>query len=111
MFVCITVFCGIYVVHGLLKELEYEIYMFVCAAAFVLLYCIVEYIANASRRSDIKLVVFCMFLKASLALSVICLLHLSGVIMHSHSSAWMFFKSEWFILYGSINAGLKKDTI
>ena len=57
MFVCIAVFCGIYVVHGLLKELEYEIYMFVCAAAFVLLYCIVEYIVYTSHRSEIKLVI------------------------------------------------------
>ena len=49
--------------HGLLKELEYEIYMFVCAATFVLLYCIVEYIVSKSRRSEIKLVCF-MFYKA-----------------------------------------------
>jgi len=62
VFVCVAVFCGVYVVHGLLKELEYEIYMFVCAAAFVLLYCIVEYIVNTSHRSQIKLVIF-VFLK------------------------------------------------
>jgi len=56
--ICVySVFCGIYVVHGLLKELQYEIYMFVCAAAFVLLYCIVEYIVNTSHRSEIKLVI------------------------------------------------------
>jgi len=58
--VCLAVFCSVYIVHGLLKELKYEIYMFVCAAAFVLLYCIVEYIVNKSRRSDIKLVMFCL---------------------------------------------------
>jgi len=58
---CVTVFCGVYVLHGLLKELKYEVYMFVCAAAFVLLYCIVEYIVNVSRRSEIKLVMFHVF--------------------------------------------------
>ena len=61
--VCIVAFCSVYVVHGLLKELKYEVYMFACAAAFVLLYCIVEYIVNSSRRSQIKLVIFCVFLK------------------------------------------------
>lgn len=55
---CIAVFCGVYIVHGLLKELKYEIYMFVCAAAFVLLYCIIEYIVNKSHRTEIKLVNF-----------------------------------------------------
>ena len=56
MRVCVAVFCSVYIVHGLLKELKYEIYMFVCATAFVLLYCIVEYIVNKSNRSDIKMV-------------------------------------------------------
>jgi len=53
-----AVFCGVYVVHGLLKELKYEIYMFAFAATFVLLYCIVEYIANESQRTEIKEVTF-----------------------------------------------------
>jgi len=56
---CVAVCCGVYVVHGLIKELKYEIYVFVCAAAFVLVYCIVEYSVNKSHRTQIKLVMFC----------------------------------------------------
>jgi len=56
-------------VHGLLKELKYEIYMFVCAAAFVLLYCIIEYIFNKSHRTEIKLVMFYFFF------SSVCFFH------------------------------------
>lgn len=59
--VYVAVFCGVYVVHGLLKELKYEVYMFVCAAAFVLLYCIVEYVVNKSHRNELKLVLFYVF--------------------------------------------------
>ena len=58
-FASVAVFCGIYVSHGLLKELKSEIYMFVCAAAFVLLYCIVEYVVNNSHHNQIKLVMLC----------------------------------------------------
>jgi len=63
--VCVAVFCAFYIFHGLLKELKYEIYMFIYAAAFVLLYCIIEYILKPSHRSEIKLVMFVTFQKLS----------------------------------------------
>ena len=56
MFNVHAVFCLVYIFNGLLKEIEYEIYMFICAAAFVIVYCIVEYIAKPGNRKEIKLV-------------------------------------------------------
>lgn len=51
-----SLFCLVYVINGLLKELQYEIYMFICAATFIIFYCIVEYIVKPDRHNDLKLV-------------------------------------------------------
>jgi hypothetical protein len=51
-----SAFCLFYVIHGLLKELQFEIYMFIFAAIFILGYCIIEYAVESSHRNRIKMV-------------------------------------------------------
>lgn len=57
-----SAFCLFYVVHGLLKELQYEIYVLILAILVVLVYCIIEYTVNTEGHSRIKearLIVVC----------------------------------------------------
>lgn len=57
-----TAFCLFYVVHGLLKELQYEIYVLILAILVVLVYCIIEYTVNTEGHSRIKEVTCMLFL-------------------------------------------------
>ena len=52
----ISVFCVFYVVHGVLKELKYELFAFIGAVTVVTMYCIINYAIQASSRNTIKLV-------------------------------------------------------
>ncbi|XP_048741786.1 uncharacterized protein LOC125655506 [Ostrea edulis] len=49
-------FCIFYVLHGLLREKKYELYVLILAVLVVLVYCVVEYIVNVRGRSTLKLV-------------------------------------------------------
>lgn len=51
-----SVFCLFYVIHGLLKELRYEIFILILATCVVFFYCIIEYIINGDHHNTIKLV-------------------------------------------------------
>ena len=42
--------------HGVLREREFELYAFVAAILVVLVYCVIEYIVNAPGRNTVKLV-------------------------------------------------------
>ncbi|KAL5013254.1 hypothetical protein ScPMuIL_007524 [Solemya velum] len=50
-------FCLFYVIHGVLREREYELYVLIIAILVVLVYCIVEYaFLNVNGRTTVKLV-------------------------------------------------------
>lgn len=60
MYFC-AAFCLFYVVHGLLKELQYEIYVLILAILVVLVYCIIEYAVNIEGHTKIKEVMLFLF--------------------------------------------------
>ena len=45
-----------YVLHGTLKEKEFEIYVYIGAILFILSYCVLEYILNNEGQTKVKLV-------------------------------------------------------
>lgn len=50
-------FCTFYMLHGVLRERAYELYVFIIAILVVLVYCIVEYaFLNVEGRTTVKLV-------------------------------------------------------
>ena len=52
----VTGFCLFYVFHGVLKELQHEVYVFICATIVVFFYIVINYIVNVEKRNNIKLV-------------------------------------------------------
>ncbi|XP_064605138.1 uncharacterized protein LOC135470248 [Liolophura sinensis] len=50
-------FCTFYMLHGVLRERAYELYVFIIAILVVLVYCIIEYaFLNVEGRTTVKLV-------------------------------------------------------
>ncbi|KAK2146884.1 hypothetical protein LSH36_580g00024 [Paralvinella palmiformis] len=48
-------FCAFYVVHGILREKEFELYVYIGAILFILTYCVLEYAINVFGHTPIKL--------------------------------------------------------
>lgn len=67
-------FVAFYVLHGVLRERKYELYVQIVAILVILIYCIVEYAVKSENRSVVKLVrliLACVFAPPNILLSVL----------------------------------------
>ncbi|XP_013418695.1 uncharacterized protein LOC106179543 isoform X2 [Lingula anatina] len=84
------VFCTFYVVHGLFREREFELYAFIAATLVVVVYCITEYAVNVAGHSNpIKLP----------RLIVSCALALPNIVL-----AWMVARDFGFLAFRIVGA-------
>lgn len=69
-----ALFVAFYVLHGVLRERKYELYVQIAAILVILLYCIVEYAVRSQNRTTVKLVrlvIACVFAPPNIILSVL----------------------------------------
>lgn len=99
-----SAFCLFYVVHGLLKELRYEIYVLILATCVVFFYCVIEYIVNSGSRTDVKearLIVACVMAPINVSLAVKVAYDFGWlefrILGASQSMLWMYRQACWFL--------------
>lgn len=97
-------FCLFYVIHGLLKELRYEIYVLILATLVVFLYCIIEYIVNSGNRTGVKtarLIVACVMAPVNVSLAVKVAYDFGWlefrILGASQCMLWMYRQACWFL--------------